>query len=176
MSQDREIVRQVVNGDADAFRLLVERYNRPVISMIRNIVNDYAAAEDIAQDVFLTAYKKLNTFDNARSRFSTWLFTIAKNKSINAIRAQSRRKRIESQYQRPENPDEKNNEDVFKQLDAALERIPRKQKTAFVMAHFENLPYAEIAQIEGVSIGTIRSRVFRAKKKIAAAIKKDGDK
>jgi RNA polymerase sigma-70 factor (ECF subfamily) len=61
-------------------------------------------------------------------------------------------------------------------LDAALEKIPPKQKTAFVMAHFENLPYAEIAQIEGVSIGTIRSRVFRAKKKIAAAVKRDGDK
>jgi RNA polymerase sigma-70 factor (ECF subfamily) len=112
MSQDSEIVRQVVNGDADAFRLLVARYNRPVISMIRNIVSDHAAAEDVAQDVFLAAYKKLSTFDNARSRFSTWLFTIARNKSINAIRAQSRRKRIESQYQRPENPDEKNNEDI----------------------------------------------------------------
>jgi RNA polymerase sigma-70 factor (ECF subfamily) len=124
----------------------------------------------------LTAFKKLSTFDNARSRFSTWLFTIARNKSINAIRAQSRRRRIESQYQPPKNPDEKNNEDLFRQLDAALETIPRKQKTAFVMAHFEDMPYAEIAQIEGISIGTVRSRVFRAKKKIAAAIKRDGDK
>ena len=96
MSEDRDIVSQVLNGDADAFRLLVERYNRPVISMVRNIVSDYAAAEDVAQDVFLTAYKKLSTFDNARSRFSTWLFTIARNKSINAIRARSRRQSMES--------------------------------------------------------------------------------
>jgi len=67
MSENLDIVKQVVNGDKDAFRLLVERYNRPVISMIRNIVGDYAAAEDIAQDVFVAAYKKLSSFDPARS-------------------------------------------------------------------------------------------------------------
>ena len=76
------IIRQVIDGNVDSFRLLVQRYQKPVISMINHIINDSHTSEDVAQDVFLAAYKKLASFDSARSKFSTWLFTIARNKAI----------------------------------------------------------------------------------------------
>lgn len=134
--------------------------------------------KDIAQDVFFTAYRKLASFDPARSKFSTWLFTIARNKSINALR----KKNTISMSKLPEkvnshNPsDSLSQKEFFDELDKELQALAPKQRTAFVLAEFEMLPYEENAQIEGVRIGTIRSRIHRAKKKLSLALKGfDGD-
>jgi hypothetical protein len=86
MPEDSDIVKHVLNGDVDSFRILVERYQRPVLSMIRRLIWDSHRCEEIGQDVFVTAFRKLSTFDPARSQFSTWLFTIARNMSINALK------------------------------------------------------------------------------------------
>ncbi|NQT01403.1 MAG: sigma-70 family RNA polymerase sigma factor, partial [Planctomycetes bacterium] len=103
------------------------------------------------------------------------LFTIARNKSINTLR----KKRPLSMSELPQNSDAHNPSDelaereFFDELDAGLglEALPSAQKRAFVLVEFENLSYAEIAQIEGVRIGTIKSRINRAKKKLAKAMK-----
>jgi len=178
MIEEINVIRAVVGGDIDSFRLLVHRYQRPVIKMIKNIIDDHHICEDIAQDVFLTAYKKLPSFDPARSNFSTWVFTIARNKSINA----AKKKRALSMSNLPENSDSSTPSDNLTQqefyyrLDQVLLTLPTKQKTAFVLAEFEKLPYEQIAQIEGVRIGTIKSRINRAKKKLRAALKNlEGD-
>ena len=129
--------------------------------------------EDIAQEVFFTAYKKLSSFDSARSKFSTWLFTIARNKSINALK----KKKLFLMSAPPENSDSSTpadnlaNKEFYNQLDKVLLNLPRKQKTAFVMAELEKLSYEEIAQIEGKKLGTIKSRINRAKKKLRLALK-----
>lgn len=142
------------------------------------MINDNHTCEDISQDVFLTAYKKLSSFDSHRSHFSTWLFVIAKNKALNALK----KKGPLFMSQMPETPDSPsptNNlmeKEFFDKLDRVLRTLPVKQKTAFVLAEFEKLPYVQIAQIEGVRIGTIKSRINRAKKKLGAALKDlDGD-
>ncbi|MHC4535009.1 MAG: RNA polymerase sigma factor [Planctomycetota bacterium] len=173
MTQETKVIYQILEGDTESFRLIVERYERPIFRMIRNIINNRESCEDIAQDVFFTAYRKLASFDPARSNFSTWLFTIARNKSINAMR----KKRPVSMSELPHNSDahtpsdELAEREFFDKLDAGLETLPSAQKRAFVLVEFENLSYAETAQIEGVRIGTIKSRINRAKKKLAKAMK-----
>ena len=173
MIQETQVIRQVVEGDIESFRLIVERYKRPIARMIRNIINNRESCEDIAQDVFFAAYRKLASFDPARGNFSTWLFTIARNKSINSLR----KKRPLSMSELPQNSDRHNPSDelaereLFDELDAGLDALPSAQKRAFVLAEFEELSYEDIAQIEGVRIGTIKSRINRAKKKLAKALK-----
>ena len=173
MTQETKFIHQVLEGNTESFRHIVERYEKPIVRMIRNIINNRGSCEDIAQDVFFTAYRKLASFDPARSNFSTWLFTIARNKSINVIR----KKRPVSMSELPPSSDvhtpsdELAEREFFDKLDAGLEALPSAQKRAFVLVEFENLTYEETAQIEGVRIGTIKSRINRAKKKLAKALK-----
>jgi RNA polymerase sigma-70 factor (ECF subfamily) len=172
MTHETEIIRQVLEGDIESFRLILSRYEKPVVRMIRNITYDKESCEDIAQEVFLAAYKKLTSFDRARSSFSTWLFTIARNKSLNELK----RKKPPSISELPErsnphNPsDDMAKKEFYVRLDKTLQALPSGQRRAFVLAEFEKLPYAEIAQIEGTRLGTIKSRINRAKKKLRTAL------
>lgn len=173
MTQETEIIRRVLEGDIECFRLLLERYQRPVVRMIRDLTCDKESYEDIAQDVFLTAYEKLSSFDPSRSNFSTWLFTIARNKSINALK----KKKPLTMHQLPEksashNPsDDMSEKEFFEVLDAGLQALPPKQRRAFILGEFEKLSYEQIAQIEGARTGTIKSRINRAKQKLRSALK-----
>jgi len=171
--EDSEIVKRVLNGDVDSFRILVERYQRPVLSMIQRLMWDSHRGEEIGQDVFVAAFQKLSTFDPARSKFSTWLFTIARNKSINALKKKTP---IPVEHL-PEIPISRNpshelmDKEIFMQLDEALKALPGKLRHAFVLAEIEQMPYEEIAQIEGARLGTIKSRINRARARIYAAMK-----
>ena len=171
MIDEQAIIKNIINGDTESFRLLVERYQRPVIRMIGNIIGDRHICEDIAQDVFFAAYKKLAAFDNAQSKFSTWLFTIARNKSLNAIK---KKKLIaiddNIEIAAGNNPDNLERQEFLDELDGQLHSLPHNQKTVFVLAEFEKLPYEQIAQIEGIRVGTVRTRLHRAKRKLAKAL------
>ncbi len=162
---EQEVIQRVLKGDTESFRLVVERYAGAVARMIRNVVGDSHTCEDLAQEVFLTAYAKLGTFDPARSRFSTWLFTIARNKAVNA----AARKKPRYMADPPERADASDPEvtaekkELLAALDRAVLALPLNQRTAFVLAEFELLPYEQIAQIEGVRLGTIKSRINRAR-------------
>jgi RNA polymerase sigma-70 factor (ECF subfamily) len=172
MTQETDVIRQILEGDTESFRLLLARYERPVVRMVRNITDCAESCEDIAQDVFFTAYQKLASFDPARSSFSTWLFTIARNKSLNMLK----KKRTVSMSELPEKADSRNPSDsvaqqeFFDKLDRQLQALPSRQRRAFVLAEFEKLPYEQIAQIEGAKIGTIKSRINRAKAKLRSAL------
>ena len=173
MTEETDIIQRVLQGDAESFAALVERYQKPVARMIRNLTGGGQAGEDLAQDVFLAAYAKLATFDPARSRFSTWLFTITRNRCINALKKKrpvavpQLRERVDLHH-----PAERAaKQELFAKLDEALESLPAKQKRAFVLAEFEGLPYEQIAQIEGTRLGTVKSRINRARGKLADALK-----
>jgi RNA polymerase sigma-70 factor, ECF subfamily len=179
MPEDPDIVKRVLNGDVDAFRILVERYQRPVLSMIRRLIWDSSRGEEIGQDVFVAAFQKLSAFDPARSKFSTWLFTIARNMSINALKKKAP---IPVEHL-PEIPDARNPSDefsdkeLFAEMDQTLKALPGKLQRAFILAEFEQMPYEEIARIEGTRLGTVKSRINRARLRLRAAMKDmEGDK
>ncbi|MHC4518314.1 MAG: RNA polymerase sigma factor [Planctomycetota bacterium] len=165
MTDEAGTIRRVLDGDTESFRLLVERYEKPVVRMIRNVTGDTQMCEDLAQDVFLTALARLRTFDPARSEFSTWLLTIARNRSINALK----KKRPRLLEAPPEPLDETSpleavtQQEAFAQLDRALMSLPNRQRRAFVLVEFEGLSYEQVARIEATRLGTIKSRLHRAR-------------
>ena len=88
MNDDLRTIQRVLNGDVDAFRLLVERYQGPLFSMVGNLVRDKDDRDDITQETFLAAYLHLGSYDPQKAKFSTWLLTIARNKCIDGLKQQ----------------------------------------------------------------------------------------
>lgn len=171
-----EVIQRVLEGETEAFRLLVERYAGAVVRMIRNVTEDRHACEDLAQEVFLTAYARLGTFDPGRSRFSTWLFTIARNKAVNAA-AKKKPRYMADPPERTDGSDphiHAEKKELLAALDRAVLDLPLNQRTAFVLAEFEQLPYEQIAQIEGVRLGTVKSRVNRARVRLMEVLRQFG--
>jgi RNA polymerase sigma-70 factor (ECF subfamily) len=172
MHDDQDAIGRVLNGDIDSFRLLVQRYQRPLYCFIHNLVSNTHDAEDLAQEVFLTAFRHLAFYDSTQGAFSTWLFTIARNKCLNALR---KRRPINLPFLPdtpvPRAPDlELFEAEWFLRLDKALDTLPFAQKTVFVLAEIQELPLEEISQIEGVPVGTIKSRLSRAKEKLRSLL------
>jgi RNA polymerase sigma-70 factor (ECF subfamily) len=165
---DEEAIRRVLGGDVQAFRPIVDRYQRPVFRVVSSLLLDAAEAEDVTQDVFLTAYTRLADYDSRRARFTTWLFVIARNKCLNVLNR--RRPGVLSDGPEPldpRGPDESlDRQEWFRRFDAALAALPIDQRTAFVLAEIEEMPYDEIARIENVALGTVKSRIARAKEKL----------
>jgi len=168
MAQDDEVIRRVIDGDVEAYRLLVERYQAPVLCVVRNMMHDPHDSDDLSQDVFLTAFEKLHTFDAGRSRFLTWLLAIARNKCINALK--KRMPILGDDLVQPavtRTPyDDLAGKELFSRLDEALAALPAAQKMVFVLAELMEMPHDQIAQIEGVRAGTVRSRLSRAKQRL----------
>ncbi len=170
MDGDRTLIERVLAGDVEAFRELDERYQRRVNVFVRNLVRHAPDTEDIVQDVFVAAFRKLDSFDAERSQFSTWLLTIARNRCLNHLKRSSLTTisaadfDVESKVTQP--MDVVLSHETSARLDAALDLLPLEQRTAFVLAEIQELPYVEIAIIEEVEIGTIKSRVSRAKQRL----------
>jgi len=172
-ADEQQLIREVLSGRTESFRWLVERYQGPVFRLTRNLIPDAHECEDIAQDVFLTVLAKLSTYDAARSKFSTWLFTIVRNKCLNHLKRN--RPTVgdvgrNGAYRRTP-ADEVTAQEFHQRLDAALAELPVEQRTAFVLAEIEGLGYAEVAQIEQTKLGTVKSRIARAKKHLRSVFK-----
>jgi RNA polymerase sigma-70 factor (ECF subfamily) len=168
---DRQLVRLVLAGQADAFRALVDRYQQPIFRFASKFLASREAAEDVTQDVFLSAYANLSAYDSSRAAFSTWLFTIARNRSINLL--EQRRLAPLNEHQTiaaAATADPIVAQELSEQLDRALAALPEEQRSAFVLAEIEELPYAEIARIEQTSLGTVKSRIHRAKQRLQSLL------
>lgn len=168
MQDDLRVIERVKAGDADAFRTLVKRYERSVFVMAKNLLSAADDCEDVAQETFLAAYANLPAYDPERAKFSTWLLTIARNKCLNLLR---RRRPIStdavaesSDWRTP--VDDLADSELRRRLDAAMDQLPVEQKTAFVLAELQGLSYEEISQIERVKLGTVKSRISRAKERL----------
>jgi RNA polymerase sigma-70 factor, ECF subfamily len=172
MNDDLRIIQQVLGGDVDAFRLLVERYQGPLFALVGNLVRDRGDCDDIAQETFLAAYLHLGSYDPRQGRFSTWLLTIARNKCLNGIK--KRRPQAMEVLPPPIDPrgpaDALIEAELFGQLDRALAALPFEQRSAFVLSELQGLSHEEICRIESAPLGTIKSRISRAKEKLRSLL------
>jgi RNA polymerase sigma-70 factor (ECF subfamily) len=180
---DRELIRQVLAGDSDAYRILVVRYQRPLFKFLRAFRLPEAVVEELAQETFLRAYRSLASYDSARgATFSTWLFTIAKNLALNeSARARTRgegRGRAgadaaaidRAAVTAPPQLEALERAERRSMLGRALGALPRAFRSAVVLAYLKELSLDEIAVIERCSVGTVKSRIFRGKRLLAAAL------
>jgi len=173
MIDDLDAIRRVLADDVESFRSLVERYQRPLLTLVRNLTPKGTDHEGVAQEVFLAAFRCLASFDPKRSAFSTWLFSIARNRCRNELA----RRRPVAGVELPESVDlrsperEASEAELFRQLDAALDALPFEQRSAFVLSQLQGLSYEDVGRIEGVGVGTVKSRIARAREKLRCLLR-----
>lgn len=169
---DDELIRKVSGKDPIAFRQLVERHKVFVYTTCFHLIGNPQQAEETAQDVFLQVYKSAGTFRH-QSKVSTWIYRIAVNRSLNAIRKNKKNRWIKSLTtlrieeaggEEPDNLLEKKELKDF--LKAAVDALPEKQRTVFILNKYENLSPKEIAKILGISTNAVEVRIHRAKIKL----------
>lgn len=169
--EDSELVRHVLAGHTDDFRVLVDRHQQAIFRFVSGLLGNREEAEDVTQEVFLAAFANLSGYDSSRALFSTWLFTMARNRCLNLLE-----KRRPISLDEPDSvrdavsADPIVSQELSLQLDRALAALPVDQRSAFVLAEIEKLPYVEIARIERTSLGTVKSRIHRAKQRLQSLL------
>ena len=141
---------------------------------MRNLLPQVADCEDVAQDVFLAAFARIASFNAARASFRTWLLAIARNVCLNALKKRRPLLTDFSGADQPKDPHvpgaDLEQAETFRRLDAALADLPFEQRTAFVLAELEGLTLEEVGRIESVPVGTVKSRLGRAREKLRLAL------
>jgi RNA polymerase sigma-70 factor (ECF subfamily) len=182
---DLLLVERVQSGDREAFSLLVSKYQRKLLRLVMRLVRDPAEAEDVTQEAFIKAYRALPNF-RGDSAFYTWLYRIGVNTAKNWLVAHGRRMPVMSEIvddetdgieggvllRDDETPDRVlMSRQIGETVNAAMEALPEDLRTAISLREIEGLSYEEIAQVMDCPIGTVRSRIFRAREAIAARLK-----
>jgi RNA polymerase sigma-70 factor (ECF subfamily) len=155
--------------DITSLRQIVERHQGGLFALVRGLGLDGHTCEDVVQDAFLKAFQHADDFDPRRGSYRAWLYGIARNAALNVIR----KKRPVSLPDPPERGEAPPPEEPveFSRLDAALQALPLDQRAAFVLAEIHGLTHAEVAAIEGVAVGTVKSRTARARERLRAALR-----
>ena len=181
---DKEIIERVKNGDKKAYDLLVLKYQQRVINLISRFVKNHADTLDVSQETFIKAYKALPNF-RGESAFYTWLYRIAVNTAKNHLTVQSR-KITKSDYDVTEIEQIEGNMTLTEQTTPenllikdelqeivlnTIENLPEDLKSAIMLREIEGLSYEEIATVMECPVGTVRSRIFRARETIDNKIK-----
>ncbi len=182
-STDKELVKRVQKGDKGAFDLLVLKYEHKIVNLVMRYVRDPETALDISQEAFIKAYRALPRF-RGDSAFYTWLYRIAVNTAKNHLAAQRRRPMdIELDLQDPDQyglhaklketdtPEAVALSDELQEiLERAIQALPDDLRTAIVLRELDGMSYEEIAQTMDCPVGTVRSRIFRARDAIGKKV------
>lgn len=176
---DQQLVQRVQRGEKSAFDLLVLKYQHRVLKLVGRFVSDAAEAQDVAQEAFLKAYRALPSF-RGDSAFYTWLYRIAINTAKNTL-VSNRRRPVEfdldlqdpEQYDRHARLKEVDTpegvlltDEIREVVERAMQQLPEDLRTAIVLREIEGLSYEEIAEAMDCPVGTVRSRIFRAREAI----------
>ncbi len=177
---DLVLVKRVQRGDKSAFDLLVRKYQHKVVKLVLRYVRNPAEAEDIAQEAFIKAYRALPQF-RGDSAFYTWMYRIAINTAKNSLASRDRSPiaydldltdpeeshSVQSKLQDPDTPEGMAlTEEIRGIVNSAIEGLPEELKTAIVLRELDGLSYEEIAAAMECPVGTVRSRIFRAREAI----------
>ena len=177
---DQMLVERVQAGDQRAFDLLVKRYQHKIIALVGRYIHDQSESLDVAQETFIKAYKALKNF-RGESAFYTWLYRIAINTAKNYLVARSKRppdrdldfQDLESDtelrdLETPENS--LHRDEMFEVMTRTLEQLPEELRVALTLRELEGMSYDEIALAMNCPIGTVRSRIFRARDHVVQEI------
>ena len=186
---DREIDRQLVaraqRGDKQAFELLVEKYQRKLARLLSRFIRDPAEVEDVTQEAFIKAYRALPAF-RGDSAFYTWLYRIGINTAKNYLMAMGRRAPTSTEVEAEEAEGFEEGEqlrdintpesvllsnEIAQTVNSTIEKLPEELRRAIQMREIEGMSYEDIAQAMDCPIGTVRSRIFRAREAIAEQLR-----
>ena len=168
---DNDVVKSVQAGDSESFSLLVEKYHRHLLNFIYRLVGDEQIVEDLGQDIFLSVYKSIRAFDLHRGvPFSAWLFITARNRCISELRKKQPSiisvEAIADLSSRAKTPEESaSEEERLLAIHDALEQLMEPYKQT-ILQSLQGDPLEEIALTHRISIGTVKSRLFRAREKM----------
>jgi RNA polymerase sigma-70 factor, ECF subfamily len=174
---DLELIKRIREGDSDSYRLLVERYQALVFTIALRMVRDRSEAEDLAQDVFMKAYRTLDQFREEAS-FKTWICRIATNRCIDWKRKHQTRQQLTAQVEEAERiPDDMGlspeqaylRRESQVQVRQLIEEMPEKYRSILLMHHFQGMSYKDIAEQEAISPRTVETRLYRAKQMLRTA-------
>ncbi len=185
---DRQLVERVRAGDANAFNFLVLRYQHRVAGLISRFVQNPQEIEDISQEAFIKAYRALSLF-RGDSSFYTWLYQIAVNTAKNHLASRNRRLMLASveideaehgdmapALRETDDPEsELAMEHLQAVIDAAIRELPEDLRTAFTLREFSGMSYEQITEVMDCPVGTVRSRIFRAREAIDRKIREAGN-
>jgi RNA polymerase sigma-70 factor (ECF subfamily) len=184
---DRSLIAAARRGSEDAYRSLVERYQRPVLGLVVRIVRDRGWAEDLAQETFVKAFRALETFEIER-KFSSWLFKIANNTAIDALR----RRRVDTVPLESENPERldpldstagpdvlapdtlQRGRDLGRALAAAISELRPDYRAVIQLRFVQGLAYEEIAGVMDLPLGTVKTHLHRARKSLVETLTAQG--
>ncbi len=182
---DQQLVERAQHGDKRAFELLVEKYQRKLGRLLSRFIRDPAEVEDVAQESFIKAYRALPSF-RGESAFYTWLYRIGINTAKNFLVSQGRRAPTTTEFDSEEaegfeaadqlrdiNTPENMlmSKQVAEAVNKVMDTLPEELKTAITLREIEGLSYEEIADMMDCPIGTVRSRIFRAREAIAEKLR-----
>lgn len=183
---DSGVVASQLVGNDRAFGVLVERYQKRLLNFIYRIIGDRERAEDLVQEVFIRVHRHLHRFDQSK-KFSTWIYTIASNLAKNELRNRSRNplvlfQTIKKTWETDDRPiqfeDSRHKpDDLFRKrhlrelVEWSVEQLPRHHRVVFVLRELEGKTYEEIAEITGCNLGTVKSRLNRARNRFANVIR-----
>ena len=177
--EDKELVKKTLAGKQEAFEMIVQKYQQPLLNYIGRTVGEYELALELTQDVFIKTYSSLHSY-RSHYKFSTWLYKIASNYIIDYWRKKKIKAfSIDQQSEKEDSPppiqvpsqetsiyEKYELSEIKGKIETALEKIPSYLRELFVWKHINEFSYQEIAEIKDLPVGTIKNRVFQAKELI----------